>query len=100
MFPLPLTKSLAQTRVGPGSIDVQESESLALRAQRELVWLLTCLPFLPTGHISTQQAWPLSTVLVGFWPFFFNLIEIGFAEVEIWQQVWKLANQFRVLWAS
>lgn len=29
----------------------------------------------------------------------FFLVEIGFAEVEIWQQVWKLANQFTVFFA-
>lgn len=28
--------------------------------------------------------------------FTFFKIEIGFSEVEIWQQVWKLANRFTV----
>lgn len=32
--------------------------------------------------------------------FLIIVIEIGFAEVEIWQQVWKLANQFAVFCAS
>lgn len=31
---------------------------------------------------------------------FICLIGIGFAEVENWQQGWKLANQFTVLCAS
>lgn len=28
------------------------------------------------------------------------LIEIGFAEMEIWHRIWKLANQFILLCAS
>lgn len=49
--------------------------------------------------------YPNSSDCTGSWRvllsyLFIYLVGIGFAEVENWQQVWKVANQFTVLWAS
>lgn len=53
--------------------------------------------FFPVPFLSQFR---LYEELESFTVLFIYLVGIGFAEVENWQQVWKVAKQFTVLSAS